>query len=242
MAFIVLCLEGKALDLWKANKNKYETWQAARDSLALYYGDHYKPDRSYQELLALKQTGTVQDYLTEVDRLNSYARIPDHQLINIMIFNLSITLRMAMAHYENLRDTTPQWRQKLIEMDIINKEFQTSNRPPLQPQHNQIMQQGKKGSFKDRIHLREGAERSGDKDKEWIPAEQKDNRRKNGRCVRCGMSNHKIEACPKQWRKTPPFRKSTTTTQPPTKKAHMDQGHSRITEIGSEEDEQLGKE
>jgi len=39
MAFIGLCLEGEALDWWKANKNKYETWQEARDGMALYYGD-----------------------------------------------------------------------------------------------------------------------------------------------------------------------------------------------------------
>jgi len=99
MAFIGLCLEDKALDWWKANMNKSKIWQEARDGLALYYEDHYKPDRSYQELLVLKQTGIVQDYLTEVDRLNSYARIPNRQLINIMISNLSNTLRMAMAHY-----------------------------------------------------------------------------------------------------------------------------------------------
>jgi len=163
MVFIGLCLEEKALDWWKANKSKYETWQEVRYGLALCYWDHYKPDRSYQKLLALKQTGTVQDYHTEVDRLNSYACIPDRQLINIMISNLSNTLRMAMAHYETLRDKPPQWRQKLIEMDIINKEFQTRNRLLLQPQHNQIREKGKKRSFEDRVHLRVGSERSGGK-------------------------------------------------------------------------------
>ena len=72
--------------------------------------------------------------------------------------------------------------------------------------------------------------------------EQKDKRRKDGRWLRCGISNRKIEACPNQWRKTPPFRKSTTTTQLPNKKARTDQVHFRITEMGLEEDEQLGKE
>ena len=50
----------------------------------------------------LKQNGTVQDYLTEVERHNSYSHIPDWQLINIMISNLTNTMLMAMAHYENL--------------------------------------------------------------------------------------------------------------------------------------------
>jgi len=149
MAFIGLYLEGKALDWWKANKNKVETWQEARDGLALYYGYHYKPDRSYQELLALKQTGTVQDYLTEVDRLNSHACIPDRQLINIMISNLSNARRMAMAYYENLRDTSPQWRQKLIEMDIISKEFQTRATAP--PHNNNTTRIGRRGRS---VHLR----------------------------------------------------------------------------------------
>lgn len=70
--------------------------------MALYYRDHYKLDQSYQELLALNQTGTVQDYVTEVNRLNSYTGIPYCQLINIMISNLSHTLEIAMAHYTNL--------------------------------------------------------------------------------------------------------------------------------------------
>jgi len=35
--------------------------------------------------MELRQTTTVQHYLTEVDRLNSHAAIPDRQLINILI-------------------------------------------------------------------------------------------------------------------------------------------------------------
>ena len=73
MTFIGLYLQDKAPDWWKANKNKYGTWQETRDGLTLYYEDQYKAGRSYQELLVLKQTGTVQDYLIEVGRLNSYA-------------------------------------------------------------------------------------------------------------------------------------------------------------------------
>ena len=90
---------------------------------------------------------------------------------------------------------------------------------------------GKKHSFEDRVHLRRVSERSRDKENEWIPEQQKDKRRKDGQCVRCGMSNHKIEACPNQWRNTPLFRKTTTFTQPVTKKARIDQGHFCITDV-----------
>ena len=127
-------------------------------------------------------------------------------------------------------------------MDVINKEFQTCNRPVLQPKHNQIREKGKKRLFYYRVYLRGGLERSGDKEKEWIVVEQKDKRRKDRQGVRCGLSNHKIEACLNQWRKTPPFLKPNMSIQLPTKKTCTDLEKFCITEMGSEEDEQSGKE
>lgn len=240
MAFIGLSLKGKALDWWLAHKETMETWDAAKEALGLYYGDHYRPDRSYRELTDLKQTGTVRDYLTDVDRLNSYAAIPDRQLINIIISNLSPRLRTAMAHYENLRNNPAAWRQKLIEMDITDIEFH--NRGRQQPQSESRRDRGKKRTFEERVHLKErDVERRAEKDESWVSQAKKEKRKSEGRCMRCGMSNHIIAACPNQWRKTPPFKQSTSSQQAH-KKARTDKGHFKITELGSEEENQSGNE
>ena len=49
-----------------------------------YDGDHDKPDRAFNEINDLKQTGTVQKYLNYIDRLNVYTKMADHHLINII--------------------------------------------------------------------------------------------------------------------------------------------------------------
>ena len=59
MAYLSLSLEAKALEWWQTNRIKYRTWEEAKDGLFLYYGDHYKTDHSYQQIIELRQTGTV---------------------------------------------------------------------------------------------------------------------------------------------------------------------------------------
>jgi len=134
LAYLSLCLEGKALEWWKTNRVKYATWNEAQDGLYLYYGDHYSADRSYQKIINLRQTGTVRDYLTELDSLNAYADIPEAQLINVILNGLAPKLHGHVAHYEQLQSKPSEWRQRLIEMDIISKEFsardyQASHKP-----------------------------------------------------------------------------------------------------------------
>ena len=53
LAYLSLSLEGKALEWWQMNRIKYSTWDEAKDGLFLYYGDHYKADRSYQQIIEL---------------------------------------------------------------------------------------------------------------------------------------------------------------------------------------------
>lgn len=73
------------LDWWMANKIRFGAWREAKRELQVYYGDRYRADHAHHELLQLRQTGTVQDHLAEVDRLNAYAEIPQHQLIRILL-------------------------------------------------------------------------------------------------------------------------------------------------------------
>ena len=116
LAFVGLCMEGKALDWWKANKSKYSSWSEVQTGIELYYGDHYRADRAYLEIDELRQTGLVQDYLNDIDPLNTCAHIPDRAMINIIITKLSVPLRRSMAHYEHRRDNPDEWRKQLVRM------------------------------------------------------------------------------------------------------------------------------
>jgi len=111
LAYLSLCLEGKALEWWKTNRVKYTKWKEAQDRLYLYYRDHYRADRSYQKIIDLRQTGTVPDYLTELDSLNAYAGIPEAQLIYVILNGLAPKLCAHMAHYEQLRSKPSKWHQ-----------------------------------------------------------------------------------------------------------------------------------
>ena len=150
LAYVSLCLMGKALEWWRPNKTKFRTWEEAQAGFRLYYGDRYKKHRSHQELLALVQTGPIQDYLTEADRLNAYAGIPDDQRISIILPRLRRHLCTSMAHYENLQATPVQWRQKLVEMDVSIREVQAITRPT-GSSHRQPEQQNRKRSEERRV-------------------------------------------------------------------------------------------
>ena len=67
LAYVGLCMEGDALEWWKSNKHKFNAWREVTDAISVYYGNHYKPDRAFNEISNLKQTGTVQKYLNDID-------------------------------------------------------------------------------------------------------------------------------------------------------------------------------
>ena len=123
LAHIGLCTEGEALEWWKASRQECHTWEDVKKSIREYYGDHYWKDKAYNEIIALKQTGSVQKYLNDINWLNIHAGITNHHLINIILNGIPSRLCLAMAHYENLRQDPPAWRQKLLEMDVATTEF-----------------------------------------------------------------------------------------------------------------------
>ena len=102
LAYIGLCTEGDALEWWKSNKHEFNVWREVKDGIREYYGDHNEPDRAFNEISDLKQTGTVQKYMNNIDRLNVYAKMTDHHLINIILNGITPRLRQAIAHYKDL--------------------------------------------------------------------------------------------------------------------------------------------
>src|SRR5437868_286021 len=180
LAFVGLSTEGDALEWWKANRYRHDNWQDVKDAIHVYYGDHYRSDKAYNEIVGLRQTGTVQKYLTEIDRLNVYAGITDHHLINIVLNGISSHLRMSMAHYKDLRQRPNLWRQKLLEIDIATTEFQQKDRD------SKSKDKGKKRSFENRIQLRGGEAPKEKKEGEVIPTEIWERRRSEGKYSKCG--------------------------------------------------------
>ena len=237
VAFVGRCMHEKALDLWKVNKNKYSTWSEVQTEIELYYDDHYRADGAHLEIHELRQTGPVQDYLNEIDRLNTYGKIPDRAIINIIITKLSGPLRRSVAHYEYLRDNPDEWRKQLVRMDIITTEFQRRDKYFRQ---NDNKDRGKKRTLENRIQLKEGSEnknQSGDK-RDFVQQEQIDRRMKDSRCFKCGRKNHQASECECGWvSKTLPVKYNSNPNQEcVNNKAQTDNGHLRISELGSEED------
>ena len=171
-----------------------------KKSIREYYGDYYRKDKAYNEIVALKQTGSVQKYLNNINPLNVHARMTNHHLINIILNSIPSRLHLAMAHYENLRQDPLAWRQKLLEMDIATTEFAQKD------QGAKRGHKGKKHAFEDRVQMKggEATEKKEKKKGEFVPKETWEKRKREGRCMRCGRSNHLIADCEFSPRATTP--------------------------------------
>ena len=132
----------------------------------------------------LRQSGPVQDYLKGIDRLNTYAKITDRAIINIIINKLTGPFRRSMAYSEHLRENPDEWRKQLVRMDIITTEFQRRDKNPPQDDCKDRKQQR---TFEHRIQHKAGLEykknNSGDK-RDFVPQDQIDRRQKDRRCFK----------------------------------------------------------
>ena len=153
----------------------------------------------FNEIGDIKQTGAVQKYLHDIDRLNIYAKITDDHLINIILNGIISRLRQAMAHYKDLLSDSYNWKENLLHMDFITSEFQKKE------QDNRSKAQEKKHGLNERIWSRAGESGSEKKMGEIVPKEVWDERKVEGRCIKCGRGNHQAQDCkPPSRAKTPP--------------------------------------
>ena len=219
LALVGLCMEGQALDWRKANKDKYSSWAEVQTGIELYYGDHYCADRAHLEIHELRQTGSVQDYLNEIDSLNTYTKIPDRAIINIIINKLTGTLRRSIADYEHLRENPEEWRNQLVRMDIITTQFQRRHKHPRQ---DDSKEPSKKRIFEYRIQLKAGSEEkknSSGTQRDYVLQDRIDSRKKESCCFKCGRKNHQASACEYGWvSQTPPLKYTSNHNQQPVNK------------------------
>ena len=86
LSALVLCLEESILlDWWFEKRSQIQTWTAAKEALWNRYSDQFVKANAYWNLEALQQTGRIQDYLAEVDRLNSHVKIPEDILMDLIM-------------------------------------------------------------------------------------------------------------------------------------------------------------
>ena len=218
------------MEWWKSNSHRFHAWEEVKDDVREYYGDHYKPDRAFNEISDLKQTDTVQKYLNDIDRLNVYTKMTDHHLINISLNGITPRLHQTIAHYEDLYSDPPKWKEKLLHMDLITTEFQKKQ------QDDRSKGQEKKRDLDERIQLK-GRDAGSEKKKgKFVPKEVWDKQNEEGRCMKCGRSNHQEQDCKALSRAKTTSIFGNANQEPVQKKRKFDPGHLKITELGSEED------
>ena len=170
--------------------------------------------------------------------MNTYAKIPDRAMINIIMNKLTGPLRRSMAHYEHLRENPDGWRKQLVHKYIITTEFQRRDKHPRQDDNKD---RGKKRTFEDRIQLKVGTEEkqksSGNK-RDFVPQDQIDRRKKESGYFECGRENHQASDCEYGCvSQTLPLKYTSNPDQEPVNKnARTDKGHLTITELGFEGD------
>ena len=89
-----------------------------------YYSNYNKPHKAFQEICKLKQTGTVQKYLYDIDKVNLYTKMINHYLINIILNIMKPRLCQTLPYYKNLYSNPTRWKEKLHRMNLVTIEFQ----------------------------------------------------------------------------------------------------------------------
>ena len=102
LAYVGLSTKREVLEWWKANTHKHQTWVGVKEAIKTYYGNYYQADWAYNEIVALKQTSTIHQYLNDIDQLNTYTGMTDHHLSNIILNGITSCLCLAIGYCENL--------------------------------------------------------------------------------------------------------------------------------------------
>ena len=117
-------------------------------------------------------------------------------------------------------------------MDFMTTEFQKK------AQHNRSKGQGKKCGLDERMQLRGGEAGSEKKNDEFVLKEVWDKRKEEGKCRKCGRSNHQAQDCKALSRAKTTTSFGNANQEPVQKKRKFDRGHLKITDLSSEKDSQ----
>ena len=115
LSVLTLSLEGSVLDWWYEKRVEINTWAEAKQALWDQYGDQFVRANARRDLEALIQTGRIQEYLAEVERLNGHAKLPTDVLMDLITRKVKPQLRNMIAPFTDLMETDPAaWKKKSI--------------------------------------------------------------------------------------------------------------------------------
>jgi hypothetical protein len=110
-----LCMEGATIHFFNSLMNDEEelTWEQLKQALLERYGGHGDGD-VYEQLTELKQTGNVDDYITEFEYLTAQIpRLPDKQFLGYFLHGLKEEVRGRVRSLAVLSDLS---RGKLLQV------------------------------------------------------------------------------------------------------------------------------
>ncbi|MCH80279.1 Ty3/gypsy retrotransposon protein, partial [Trifolium medium] len=214
-----LCMEGSTIHFFNSLFREDEglTWEALKEALLERYGGHGEGD-VYEQLTDLKQTGTVEDYITEFEYLIAQIpRLPDKQFRGYFLHGLKSEVRGKVRSLATLGEMS---RTKLLKVTrAVEKEVKgisgsSFNRGPKNgPYRNGI----KGGSDWVMVRSKEGGANSGVKNGPNVDKQAHNDRRrggprdrgfthlsynelmerkKKGLCFKCGGPFHPTHQCP----------------------------------------------
>ena len=97
LLLVGLCVKGKAPHWWTPKVDKYTCWSEVQTGIQSYYGDNSSANRAHVSIHELTQSGSEQDSLNEIYRLNRDVKILEAAIIMIDINKLYCPLRCSVA-------------------------------------------------------------------------------------------------------------------------------------------------
>ena len=195
-----MTLRGAALHWWLEHQDEYPTWIEAKEAFQDQFTDYRQQDRAHAKMYTIKQKGDVQQYLDELERLNTSAKDPDNEFIQIVRGGIRRDLRKSMNANEDLRHDKKQWIKKLVQLDDMD-----SNDPhDAYTFGNTSANTSNPNRWQKRKRENEQTAPNTNK-REGVAPETMAKRCKEKRCNKCGRSNHLQKDCRTGWRAhTPP--------------------------------------
>ncbi|PNX89412.1 hypothetical protein L195_g045531, partial [Trifolium pratense] len=118
-----LCMEGPTIHFFNSLLNEEEelTWSRLKDALLERYGGHGEGD-VYEQLTELRQTGNVDEYITEFEYLTAQIpRLPDKQFLGYFLHGLKEEIRGKVRSLAVLSDLS---RSKVLQVTrAVEKEM-----------------------------------------------------------------------------------------------------------------------
>ncbi|MCH79682.1 transposon Tf2-1 polyprotein, partial [Trifolium medium] len=122
-----LCMEGPTIHFFNSLLNEEEelTWSRLKDALLERYGGHGEGD-VYEQLTELRQTGSVDEYITEFEYLTAQIpRLPDKQFLGYFLHGLKGEIRGKVRSLATLGDLS---RTKVLQVTrAVEKETRGEN-------------------------------------------------------------------------------------------------------------------